>query len=93
MIINIETILPIIQYLAMGAGALGVILFPVWLARYNGLDNYYMMHVMVGAIVFGWTVIGWLVALYFASNIKYEYLGGKYKWVKEHNPLKKKDKK
>jgi len=45
---------------------LGVILAPSWIARQNGKGKPQMHAVRLGSWVFGWSIIGWLWALYWA---------------------------
>ena len=44
----------------------GVILAPAWLAAKNGKDKFISLRVRVASWVFGWTGIGWLLALFWA---------------------------
>ncbi|MBQ8042076.1 MAG: superinfection immunity protein [Alphaproteobacteria bacterium] len=45
---------------------IGVILAPSWIARQNGKGKPHMQAVRLGSWVFGWSIVGWLWALYWA---------------------------
>ncbi|MDW2958291.1 MAG: superinfection immunity protein [Alphaproteobacteria bacterium] len=45
---------------------IGVILAPSWIARQNGKGKTEMYVVRLGSWVFGWSIVGWLWALYWA---------------------------
>ena len=42
----------------------GVIMAPAWLARQNGRAKYDMFLVRIYNWLFGWTGVGWLLALF-----------------------------
>ncbi|MDR0448936.1 MAG: hypothetical protein LBG89_00535 [Rickettsiales bacterium] len=67
---NFDIAYVIYQTAAIAALA-GVSLFPVWLGRHNGLGGYDMARVMTGSILLGWTIFGWVYAVWLASNIKF----------------------
>ena len=45
-----------------------VFLMPVYLAAVNGREKYDRLRVRCGVMLFGWSFIGWLVALILASK-------------------------
>lgn len=53
----------ILKYILCAGIVVGIILAPAWIARQNGKAKYEMMMVRMGSWVFGWTGIGWLLAL------------------------------
>ena len=61
---NISEILLIAKYAACVLVLLGLILAPAWVARQNGKDKPAMQAVRLGSWVFGWSLIGWIYALY-----------------------------
>ena len=63
--IDAHTIL-IAKYVFATVLVVGVILAPAWLAAKNGKDKIDALRVRVASWVFGWTGIGWLLALFWA---------------------------
>lgn len=61
---NISEILLIAKYAACILVLLGLILAPAWVARQNGKGKPAMHAVRLGSWVFGWSLIGWIYALY-----------------------------
>ncbi len=55
-----------IKYVACAMLLIGVILAPSWIARQNGKGKPDMHAVRLGSWLFGWSIIGWLWALYWA---------------------------
>jgi hypothetical protein len=54
---------------AVCAGAIACIAFaPAWLAEKNNKDNLVVVRVRASAWIFGWTIIGYFVALYIAAK-------------------------
>ncbi|MDR0319752.1 MAG: hypothetical protein LBH81_03370 [Rickettsiales bacterium] len=49
---------------------IAVSFFPIWLGKHNEIGGYDMARVMFGALVLGWTVFGWLYALYLSGHVK-----------------------
>lgn len=47
---------------------IGIILAPAWLARQTGKGKVPMMTVRLASWIFGWSIIGWLYALFCASK-------------------------
>ena len=56
----------IAKYIFATAAVVGVILAPAWLAAKNGKGKIDALRVRVASWVFGWTGIGWLLALFWA---------------------------
>lgn len=46
----------------------GIILAPAWIARQNGKGKPDMQAVRLASWVFGWSIIGWFWALYWATK-------------------------
>lgn len=56
----------IIKYIVAALVMLAIILAPAYLAAKNGKDKFISLRVRVASWVFGWTGIGWLLALFWA---------------------------
>lgn len=56
----------IVKYVFATAAIIGVILAPAWMAAKNDKGKVDVMRVRVASWVFGWTGIGWLLALFWA---------------------------
>ncbi|MBO4480828.1 MAG: superinfection immunity protein [Alphaproteobacteria bacterium] len=56
----------IAKYIAATIILACVILTPAYLAAKNGKDKFVAMRVRVASWVFGWTGVGWLLALFWA---------------------------
>ncbi|MDR0741831.1 MAG: superinfection immunity protein [Rickettsiales bacterium] len=56
----------ILKYAAGAAIIVGIFLAPAWLARINGKAKYDMMVIRMASWAFGWTGIGWLLALFWS---------------------------
>ena len=63
--IDSDTIL-IIKYVAATIVLVSIILAPAYLAAKNGKCKIDAMRIRVASWVFGWTGIGWLLALFWA---------------------------
>ncbi len=63
--IDSETIL-IIKYVAATAVLVAIMLAPAYLAAQNKKGKIDAMRIRVASWVFGWTGIGWLLALFWA---------------------------
>ena len=63
--INAEYIL-IAKYIVAAIVLVCIILAPAYLAAKNGKDKFIALRVRVASWVFGWTGIGWLLALFWA---------------------------
>ncbi|MBR5625335.1 MAG: superinfection immunity protein [Alphaproteobacteria bacterium] len=61
-------ILPIIKYIACAILLICIILAPSWVARQNSKGKTDMYAVRLGSWLFGWSIIGWLWALYWATR-------------------------
>jgi hypothetical protein len=57
-----------IKYAFGAAIVWGVYMFPAYLARQNGIDGLNMANIRIASWLFGWTVVGWLVALWWAAK-------------------------
>lgn len=67
MLNNIE-ILTIIKYVTCALILLGIFFAPAWIARQNGKGKPDMHAVRLGSWIFGWSIIGWLWALFWATR-------------------------
>ena len=56
----------IIKYIVAVIALVAIILAPAYLAAKNDKDKIIAMRVRVASWVFGWTGIGWLLALFWA---------------------------
>lgn len=45
-----------------------IIFAPAYLAAINGCDKYDKMRIRCASILFGWTIIGWIFALFLAAK-------------------------
>lgn len=59
-------IILIIKHIACAMLLLCIILAPSWIARQNNKGKPDMHAVRLGSLIFGWSIIGWLWALYWA---------------------------
>ncbi|MBO7509328.1 MAG: superinfection immunity protein [Alphaproteobacteria bacterium] len=60
-----QTILTI-KYIAAAGVLVIIMLAPAYLAAKNGKDKFMALRIRVASWVFGWTGIGWLLALFWA---------------------------
>lgn len=61
-------ILLIIEYAIGILIVAGIIMAPAWVARQNGKGKPDMHAVRLASWVFGWSIIGWIWALYWATK-------------------------
>lgn len=61
-------ILLIIEYAIGILIVAGIIMAPAWVARQNGKGKPDMYAVRLASWVFGWSIIGWIWALYWATK-------------------------
>jgi len=59
-------ILLIAKHLATICVFICILLAPAYLATVNGCNKYDQMRVRCASILFGWTIIGWVFALFLA---------------------------
>ncbi|MCL1786174.1 MAG: hypothetical protein FWG39_03440 [Alphaproteobacteria bacterium] len=57
-----------VKYIMAGAIVWCAYMFPAWLARQNGIDGLNMAQVRIYSWLFGWTIVGWLVGLWWACK-------------------------
>lgn len=67
MLTNIE-ILTIIKYTAAILILLIILFAPAWIARQNNKGKTDMHAVRLGSWIFGWSIIGWLWALFWSTR-------------------------
>ena len=58
----------IIKYTLAVLLTIGVFMAPAWVARQNGKGKTDMHAVRLGSWIFGWSIIGWLWALFWATR-------------------------
>ena len=63
--ISAEHIL-IVKYVVAATVFIVITLAPAYLAAKNGKDKFMALRIRVASWVFGWTGIGWLLALFWA---------------------------
>ena len=68
MTIQIADILYIAKFIACILITLAIIFAPAWLARQNGRGKPQMHAVRLASWIFGWSIIGWLWALFWATK-------------------------
>lgn len=56
----------IIKHIIYVSVFIGLFLAPAYLARINEKDGYNMLIVRLSSWLLGWTIIGWVFALYWA---------------------------
>ena len=66
--ITINDILLVSKYIICSCIALGILFAPAWIARQNGHGKPKMHAVRMGSWVFGWSIIGWFIALFWATR-------------------------
>lgn len=67
MLIGINLI-SVIKYAVAIALVVCIVLAPAYLAAVNGREKYDKLRVRCGVLLLGWSVIGWLFALFLASK-------------------------
>lgn len=67
MLNNIDFLL-IIKYTLCVLLTIGIIFAPAWVARQNGKGKPDMHAVRLGSWIFGWSIIGWLWSLFWATR-------------------------
>ena len=65
MIMGLNVLL-ILKYAICVLISIGIIMAPAWIARQNGKGKPDMHAVRLASWVFGWSIIGWFWALYWA---------------------------
>ncbi len=55
-----------IKYIVAGMLCVGIVLAPAYLAAKTGKGKVDAMRIRLASWVFGWTIIGWLLALFWA---------------------------
>jgi hypothetical protein len=66
--INIPDILLALKYIAAIAIFMGIVLTPAYLASANGRSKYDRMRSRMGSLMFGWSFIGWIFALFVSAK-------------------------
>ena len=65
---DIKIIILLAKYIIATALIIAIIMYPAWLARQNGRGKPDMHAVRLASWVFGWSIIGWLWSLYWATK-------------------------
>ncbi|MBQ5700071.1 MAG: superinfection immunity protein [Alphaproteobacteria bacterium] len=66
--LNDINFLLIIKYALACILTIGIVFAPAWVARQNGKGKPDMHAVRLGSWIFGWSIIGWLWALFWATR-------------------------
>ena len=66
--ITLSYILPVAKYAISILIIAVIVLAPAWLARQTGKNKQDMILVRLASWIFGWTGIGWLWSLFWASK-------------------------
>lgn len=66
--ITLSDILPVAKYAISILIIAVIVLSPAWLARQTGKNKQDMILVRLASWIFGWTGIGWLWSLFWASK-------------------------
>lgn len=66
--ITLSDILPVAKYAISILIIAIIVLAPAWLARQTGKNKQDMILVRLASWIFGWTGIGWLWSLFWASK-------------------------
>jgi len=66
--ISINGILLVLKYIAAIIIFACIVLTPAYLASANGRSKYDKMRVRMGSLMFGWSFIGWLFALFISAK-------------------------
>lgn len=66
--ITLSDILPVAKYAISILIIAVIVLAPAWLARQTGKTKQDMILVRLASWIFGWTGIGWLWSLFWASK-------------------------
>jgi len=66
--ITLSDILPVAKYAISILIIAVIVLAPAWLARQTGKNKQDMILVRLASWIFGWTGIGWLWSLFWASK-------------------------
>ena len=66
--ITLSDILPVAKYAISILIIAVIVLAPAWLARKTGKNKQDMILVRLASWIFGWTGIGWLWSLFWASK-------------------------
>ena len=66
--ITLSDILPVAKYAISILIIAVIVLAPAWLARQTGKNKQDMILVHLASWIFGWTGIGWLWSLFWASK-------------------------
>lgn len=67
MLNNIDFVL-VIKYALCALLTIGIIFAPAWVARQNNKDKPDMHAVRLASWIFGWSIIGWLWSLFWATR-------------------------
>ena len=66
--INMAEILLVLKYIALVVIFMCIILAPAYLASANSRSKYDQMRVRMGSLMFGWSFIGWIFALFVSAK-------------------------
>lgn len=66
--INMSNILLVLKYIAAIIIFVCIVLTPAYLASANDRSKYDKMRVRMGSLMFGWSFIGWIFALFISAK-------------------------
>lgn len=66
--ITLNGLLLILKYVILIAIFVCIVLAPAYLASANGRSKYDQMRVRMGSLMFGWSFIGWIFALFISAK-------------------------
>jgi len=66
--ISVSDILLVLKYIAVVVIFVCIVLTPVYLASANNRSKYDQMRVRMGSLMFGWSFVSWLFALFISAK-------------------------
>ena len=66
--VTLNGILLVLKYVVVIAIFIAIVLTPAYLAAANGRSKYDTMRTRMGSMMFGWSFIGWLFALFISAK-------------------------
>ncbi len=66
--INLNDVLLVLKYVAIVTIFVCIVLTPAYLASANNRSKFDKMRVRTGSILFGWSFVGWLFALFISAK-------------------------
>ena len=66
--VTLNGILLVLKYIVVIAILIAIVLTPAYLAAVNDRSKYDTMRSRMGSIMFGWSFVGWLFALFISAK-------------------------